>query len=365
MDFERNNYPPFPPQEGPVPPPQPVPPAPPEPPRTLPPYLPYQPPPRRHSGWRIIWGILFALSVLANVGLFLLFLAVAVVAFGRSGTRPLEAVVREGPRDSKIVLVHVGGIIDGEQAEEVHRQISAAQQDPAVRGIILHVDSPGGTISASDQIYREMMDYRKQMGRPTVAFMQGMAASGGYYASVSCDEIIAEPTAVTGSIGVLMMHFVFQDLLENKLGIQPVFLTMGAKKDWPSAFRMPKDEELAYVRSRLLEPAYRRFVDVVKEGRKDALSAEEVEKLADGSIFCADEALAVKLIDKIGYLDDAIARAKTLAGVQRAQVVEYRKPLTLLGMLSARSKSPSILRIDRMKLLELGTPQVMYLWNAY
>jgi protease-4 len=85
---------------------------------------------------------------------------------------------------------------------------------------------------------------------------------------------------------------------------------MGEKKDWPSSFRMPKDEELAYIRSRLLEPAYRRFVDVVKEGRKDTLSAEEVAKLADGSIFSADEALAVKLIDKIGYLDEAIARTR-------------------------------------------------------
>jgi protease-4 len=360
MDFEQNDYPPFPPQEGSVPPQ----PGPPEPPRTLPPYVPYQPAPRRHSGWRIIWGVLFALSVLANVGLFLLFLAVAVIAFGRGGTRPLEAVVRDGPRDSKIVLVHVGGLIDGAQADEVHRQVDAARRDPAVRGIILYVDSPGGTISASDQIYREITDYRRQ-GRPAVAFMQGMAASGGYYASVACDEIVAEPTAVTGSIGVLMIHFVFQDLLENKLGIQPVFLTMGEKKDWPSSFRMPKEEELAYVRTRLLEPAYKRFLDVVKEGRKEALSADEVEKLADGSIFSADEALTVKLIDKIGYLDEAIARAKALAGVQRAQVVEYRKPLSLLGMLSAKTQTPSILRLDRTKLLELGTPQVMYLWHAY
>jgi protease-4 len=361
MDFERNDYPPLPRQEVPVPPQ----PSGPEPPRILPPYAPWQPPPQRHSGWRIFWGVLFGLSVLANVGLFLLVLTVAVVAAERGGARRPQVVVREGPRDSKIVLVHVGGIIDDEQAEEVHRQVSEARRDPTVRGIILQVDSPGGTISASDQIYREVVDYRTQTGRPAVAFIQGMAASGGYYASVACDEIISEPTAVTGSIGVLMMHFVFQDLLENKLGIQPVFLTMGAKKDWPSSFRMPKDEELAYIRSRLLEPAYRRFVEVVKEGRKDTLSAQEVEQLADGSIFCADEALTVKLVDKIGYLDDAIARAKALAGVRKAQVVEYRKPLTLLGMLSARTKSPGILRLDRMKLLELGTPQMMYLWNAY
>jgi protease-4 len=357
MDFERNDQPEFPPPERQ---PQPAP-HPPEPPRAVPPYPAYQAPPRRFSVWRVFWGILFGLSVLANVGFFLLLAGLLFVATaGSSGT---HTVIREGPRDSKIVLVNLGGIIDGQQAEEVHRQLAAARRDSAVKGIILQVDSPGGTISGSDRIYREIMDYRQEKGRPAVAFMRGVAASGGYYTSVACDEIIAEPTSVTGSIGVVMVHFVFQDLLENKLGIQPVFLTMGDKKDWPSSFRMPKEEELAYVRSRLLEPAYRRFVDVVKEGRKDALSPGEVEKLADGSIFCANEALAVKLIDKIGYLDEAIARVKALAGIEKAQVVEYRRPLSLMGLLNA--KSPSIPRLDRTKLFELGTPQMLYLWNAY
>ena len=167
--------------------------------------------------------------------------------------------------------------------------------------------------------------------------MQGTAASGGYYASVACEKIVAEPTTITGSIGVVMMHFVFQNLLENKLGIQPVFLTMGEKKDWPSSFRTPTKEELAYVHDRLLEPAYRRFVGVVKEGRQEALAPGEVEKLADGSIFVADQALEVKLIDKIGYLDDAIATVKALAGIEDAQVVEYRRPFSLLSILSAKS----------------------------
>jgi protease IV len=227
------------------------------------------------------------------------------------------------------------------------------------------VNSPGGTISASDRIYREILDYRKEEGKPAVAFMQGMAASGGYYASVACDEIIAEPTAITGSIGVIMAHFVFRDLLENKLGVQPVFLTKGQKKDWPSSFRPPTDEELSYINDRLLEPAYQRFVSVVKEGRQKVLSEDEVLKLADGSIYVADEALAVELIDKTGYLDEAIAVVKARAGIEKAQVIEYRRPLSFMNLLTAEGRKTSLLNLDRNKLFELATPQVLYLWNAY
>jgi protease-4 len=325
------------------------------------PYPVYPPPPRQGGVWRVLWRVLFALSVLANVGLFLLlFSAIVMVAAG--GTGIYRSVLREGPRDRKIAVINISGLIDGGQAEEVYRQMEAARQDRTVKGIIVRVDSPGGTISASDRIYQEILAYRKR-GLPVVAFLQGMAASGGYYTSVACEKIIAEPTVVTGSIGVVLVHFVFENLLENKLGIQPVFLTMGAKKDWPSSFRAPTQEELTYIKDRLLQPAYTRFVDVVKQGRQDALSSEEVEKLADGSIFVAEQALEAKLIDKIGYLDDAIAVVKTMAGLEAAQVVEYRRPLSVLGLLSA--KSPPIPKLDRKTLFEFGTPQVLYLWNAY
>jgi protease-4 len=249
------------------------------------------------------------------------------------------------------------------QAEEFHRHMRAARRDATVKGLIIRVDSPGGTVSASDRIYKEITDYRKEKDQPAVALQQGMATSGGYYASAACDEIIAEPTTITGSIGVILVHFVFEGLLEDKLGIQPVFQTMGAKKDWPSMFRTPTEEEFAYVRERLLEPAYQRFVGIVKEGRAKALSPSEVEKLADGSIFAANQALEAKLVDKIGYLDEAIAAVETLAGIEKAQVVEYRRPLSLFGLLS--SKSPQIPRLNSMTLIELGTPQVLYLWNAY
>jgi len=359
MDSEQNDQPPYssfeerrpspPPQSAGLPP-------------TLPPYPVYQAPHRRFSGWRFLWRLLFGLSVLANIGLFILLFSVIFVMF-TGGGGIYKTVLRKGPADSKIAVVNISGLIDGGQAEEVFRQLEAVRQDRTIKGIIVRVDSPGGTISASDRIYKEILDCRRERGLPAVAFMQGMAASGGYYASVACEKIVAEPTTITGSIGVVMVHFVFQSLLEDKLGIQPVFLTMGAKKDWPSSFRAPTQEELAYVKERLLEPSYRRFVDVVKQGRQEVLSSSEVEKLADGSIFVADQALQAKLIDKVGYLDDAIATVKALAGIQAAQVIEYRRPFSLFGLLTAQSGP--IPKLDRKTLFEFGTPQVLYLWSAY
>ncbi|UCD51142.1 MAG: signal peptide peptidase SppA, partial [Phycisphaerales bacterium] len=334
------------------------------PPPPPPPYQPYERPRRRFSAWRVFWGILFALSVLANVGLFLMLIILgAAIATGQVGGGYGEVVVRDGPRTDRIVLVNIDGIIHSQQADNVYRQLKAAREDRSIRGLILRVNSPGGTISGSDRIYAELKRYRSETGRPVVAFMEGMAASGGYYASVACEKIVAEPTAVTGSIGVVMSYFVFQELLENKLGIQPVFLTEGDKKDWPSSFRPPHQEELDYIQERLLTPAYERFVSIVQEGRAGTLSASDVRRLADGSIYVAPQAKEEKLIDEVGYLDDAIAIAKSLARVQAAQVIEYRRPFSFIDLLNARSANT--LKLNRTTLYELSTPEVLYMWSAY
>ena len=320
-------------------------------------------PRRKGAGWRIFWGIVLALSFMANVALFMMLIGViAMFATGQRGVLD-EEIIREGPARTKIAIISLQGVIYGESASDVYRQLKMVRKDKHVKAVIIRVNSPGGTISASDQIYMEINKFRKEENIPVVAFMQGVAASGGYYASVACDEIIAEPTVITGSIGVISWYLVVQELLEDKLGILPVTIKSGQKKDWPSSFRKPEPEEIQYMRDKVINPALERFIEVIAEGRKDSLTIEEIRKLADGGIFGAKEAKEEKLIDQVGYLDDAIELAKSWAGIDKAKVVQYRKPFSFADFFSYRK--PNLLNLNRATLYELGTPQILYLWSAY
>jgi len=318
--------------------------------------------PKKRTGWRIFWGVILALSVLANIALFIMLISVvAVFATGQRGILA-EEVIQKGPRTKKIVVISVQGIINNGQAQDVYEQLKLVRKDKWVKGLIIRVNSPGGTVSASDRIYNEIRKFREKTDKPVVAFMEGIAASGGYYVSVACETIVAEPTTITGSVGVIAGHFVLQELLEEKLGIQPVIIKSGRKKDWPSLFQQITEEQRQYIQEKLISPAYERFVKLVTDGR-ESLTLAEVKDLADGSIYGAQEALDEKLIDKIGYLDEAIEQVKTLAKIEEAQVVEYRRPFSLGGFL--RLQSRSILKIDRTTLYELSTPQLLYLWSLY
>jgi protease-4 len=323
-----------------------------------------QPAPRANkgSGWKIFWGIITGLSMLGNVMLFLMLIGVAVVAFaGRGEKKYTEEVIQDGPRTARIAIVSINGIIDERQAQEVYQQLKEAREDRFVKGVIIRVDSPGGTISGSDQIHNEIAKYREETGQPAVAFMQGVAASGGYYSSVACNEIIAEPTAITGSIGVIMEYLVLQQLLEEKLGILPVVVKAGSKKDWPNPFQVPTDEQLEYLQQRIIDPAYNRFVKVVVDGRS-SLTEADVRRLADGSIYWADKALEEKLIDSVGYLQAAIDKTKSLANLKKAQVIEYRRQFSFADLLGAKTNVS--LKIDRRTLYEVAVPQALYLWTG-
>ncbi len=316
--------------------------------------------PRKQTGWRIFWGIILGLSVLANIALFLMLLGLVAVFMTGQESIFTEETIEAGPRASKIAVITVEGIIDGEKSRDIYEQLNRAADDRQVKGLIIRVDSPGGTISGSDQIFNEINKYREEQDKPVVAFMQGIAASGGYYVSAACDRIVAEPTAITGSIGVIAGHFVLQGLLEEKLGIQPSVFKSGEKKDWPSPFQPVTEEQRQYVQDKLIKPAYNRFVQIVADGR-ETLTLADVERLADGSIYSAEEALNEKLIDEIGYLDEAIEQVKELAGIEKAHTVEYHKPFSFGDFLSSQSKSIS--KINRSTLYELSTPQILYLWT--
>jgi protease IV len=326
------------------------------------PVHPPRPPKQPVSIWRIISGVFFGMSILANIFLFLALIGVAVFFVGGYEDTYREEVLQAGPRDCKIVVVNLKGVIDDKLSEAVIKQLQRVKDDGTARAMILQINSPGGGVAASDRIYKEVASLSKDSGIPTVACMQDLAASGGYYSAVGCDTIVAEPTTITGSIGVIMSSFVVQELLENKLGIQPVVIKAGAKKDWPSPFKAVTDEQREYLTKRLIQPAYERFVSVVKDGRPD-LTSEQVDELADGSIYTGEMAMKVGLVDKVGYMKDAIDEAKRLAKVKDAMVVRYKEPVTLSELLTGAESRTSILNIDSKSLHEMSTPQLMYLWS--
>ncbi len=326
--------------------------------------IPDDPPRRRGGGWRIFWGILFFFSVLANIGMFFLLIGMFFfVVGGHQRGLYQEEVLKTGAHTNKIVVINISGIIDDGQSESLRQQLELARKDDALCGVILRVNSPGGSVSASDLIYHELVRFKTEKKVPLVAFMQGVAASGGYYASVACDKIVSEPTVITGSIGVIMNHFVIGDLLENKLGITPVVVKSGEKKDWPSSYQTPSDDQMKYLQERVIKPAFSRFLEVVAEGRKEVLTPEQISPLADGGIYTAQEAMNQHLIDQVGYFEDAIDVVKGLASVFSAQVVQYEPAFSLSHLLGAKSSIG--LKINQRTLLEWSQPQAMYLWKAY
>lgn len=320
-------------------------------------------PRRRRSGWSTFLLIVLVLSILGNIVLFFMVGGLAAMSLTGYSGMLTEVVIRDSSAREKIAVISLVGIIYGGVSQDIYEQLQAAGADANVKGVILRVYSPGGTVSGSDRIYNDIRKFRKESGIPVIAFMEGVAASGGYYASVACEKIIAEPTTVTGSIGVVAKYYVFEELLESKLGVKAITVKSGRRKDWPSSTRIPDAEELKYIEDKIITPAYERFLSVIIEGRKGVLSADEIKRLADGSIFMAPEAKKEKLIDAIGYLDDAIALCKSMAGLRDAKVVEYRKPLSLFNMLGVQKSNA--LKFDKSTLYEFGTMERMYLWEAY
>jgi protease-4 len=314
----------------------------------------------KNRGWKILLGIILGFSIIANLVLIVALAASVIVFAAGKNEYFLEKVLEEGPGANKIAVIRIEGIIDNKLAENVRQQIKAAKKDKNVKAVIFRTNSPGGGIAASDRIYDQICRFRAETGKPAVAFMETVAASGGLYTSCGCDKIIAEPTTITGSIGVIMGHLVLQELFEQKLGIKPVIVKSGPKKDWPTSFEPVTEDQIQYINEKLISPAYERFVNIVAKSRKDALTIEQIRVLADGSIYNATEALENKLIDEIGYMQEAVALAKSLAKITDARVVEYEKPFSFESFLDTKS----IFRLDRDAIYELTTPQLMYLWYA-
>jgi protease-4 len=191
-----------------------------------------------------------------------------------------------------------------------------------------------------------------------------VGASGGYYVAMGADKIVAHPSSVTGSLGVIMLTVNANGLLE-KIGVQAAAITSGPKKDMGSPFRAMTDEERAIFQG-VINNLYERFLFVIKEGRKN-LSADQIRALADGRIYSGEQAKAVGLVDSVGYLDDAIELAKKDAGLAEARLVVYQEPgeyrHNIYSRIMGREETGNpLMNFDLMALVRSGTPQFMYLW---
>ncbi len=257
---------------------------------------------------------------------------------GSSSTTDLrEKVIRAGsPGAGSIAVVSIQGVLDGGGStlngsgalDYIAQQLRAAAESADIKAVVLQIDSPGGGLGVSDQLHRAVKSLREK-GKPVVAWAGDVMASGGYYVAVAAEGIIASPTATVGSIGVMMRHFDAEELM-RRLGVKADPVVSGPHKDIGSVFRAMTPEERKLLQD-YIDASYRRFVKIVAEGRK--MDEERVGKLADGSIFTADAALSAGLVDRLGYIEDALAWAEELAGGKDMRVIAYRRFPSLRDML--------------------------------
>jgi protease-4 len=309
-------------------------------------YDPY-PKKKKGSGWKVFFGVVLVLSILANGFMLLGMVGMGAVLAGSSASSDnglVEKVLVDGPRANKIAVINLEGVIDGEMSQWVKKQLKTAEDDNNVKALIVRIASPGGGVSASDQIHYYISRFKEHTNKPVLAFMQSIAASGGYYSAVACDSIMAEPTVITGSIGVIMNHLVIKDLLQEKLGINPVTIKSGKRKDWPSMFNETTDEEKQYLMERVITPAYDRFVELVAQGRQDVLTVDN------------------KLVDEIGYFDDAVIKAQEMANISDARVVTYEELFSFWSIMGAQSKTK--IDLETQILEKLAAPRILYLWDG-
>jgi protease-4 len=285
--------------------------------------------------------------------------------------RPLEEATVEGSGRDKVLLLDLAGVLAEEPIftlesrpqvpllARVREELEKAEEDDRVRAVVLRINSPGGTVTASDILYQEITRFRERRKIPVVACILDVGASGGYYVALGADRIVAHPTTVTGSIGVLMLTVNSGGLLE-KIGVSASYVKSGEYKDMGSPFRSVRPEERAIFQD-LIDRLHGRFVELVARSRK--LDEARVRAFADGRVYTASEALALGLVDQIGYLEDAITMAKAAAGLAEARVVAYHRPRQYRATIysSADPPAPAAGLPDIARLVFSG-PRFLYLW---
>lgn len=247
--------------------------------------------------------------------------------------QPLREYTLEGKGADKILMIPVAGMIsDAPQqtllgsspsiVEQVVVELQKARDDSSIKAVLFKVNSSGGTITASDLLYHEIVSYKAQTGNKIGVIMMDLAASGAYYISLPADFIMAHPTTLTGSVGVIFMRPKAHGLME-KVGLGVEVSKFGKNKDMGSPFRETSDEERILMQ-KTVDTYGNRFLGLVQKHRR--LDEASLKEVSTARVFVADEALRLKLIDKIGYIRDAVKEIRKAAGLpDDARVVVYRR----------------------------------------
>jgi protease-4 len=296
----------------------------------------------------------------------------------REAPEPLREFTLEGVGKDKILLIPVTGLISDmpkkgvlrtspSLVEQVVLQLNKAEKDKQIKAVLLKINSPGGTITASDLLYHEIMSFKEKTGAKIIISMMDIAASGAYYMSLPADKIIAHPTSVTGSVGVIFLQPRVTGLMD-KLGLGVDVKKFGKNKDMGSPFRESSEEE-----QKLLQKAVNdfgeRFIRLVQKHRK--LDQRALTEIASARILLADDALKLGLVDNIGYLSDAVKESKKLANVSDdARVIVYRRAefpednyYNVAGIAS-EDVSVSVISMDLLEPFSLKTG-FYYLWPGF
>ncbi len=281
--------------------------------------------------------------LVVTAGLVALVLAVGAGGSSISPAPSYEEEYVSGGGQEKIAVVPVEGVIAPADStvpgteptstpEGLADALRQAQDDASVAAVVLEVDSPGGGVTASDEMHQSILDFEEQTGKPVVVYMGDVAASGGYYISTAADRIVANETTLTGSLGVFLPLLNFREAAE-KYGVTQTYIKSGKYKTMGSPWKELTPEERRIFQS-IVDDYYDEFVHVIVEGR--GLPEERVREIADGRVYSAKQAKELGLVDSLGELDQATGVARELAGVEEATVVRYVERPSLRETLLAR-----------------------------
>ncbi|MFT3788380.1 MAG: signal peptide peptidase SppA [Tepidisphaeraceae bacterium] len=299
--------------------------------------MPYPPPPPRRAGGGFVRAIfltlattIFGISLLLNVWL------LAVVGFrnaATSGGTSQQTLSKSGDPSQKVAVVKFDGVITSETATRFIALLDKVDDDRDVRALVIQIDSPGGEVTASDEVYDRIIRLKTERKLPVVVSMSSLCASGGYYFACAADRLVAQRTTLTGSIGV---YFGMSDItgLAEKIGVKDrtIVADGGTYKISGSMWKPMTQDEETYFKS-LVNDSLAIFKSVVTNGRGSKLT-QSIDSVANGKIYTGTQALQLGLIDQIGYLDDAVALAAKDAGLNNPSAVKFEREPTLWDALS-------------------------------